>query len=193
MHWLPGAGGRALGHAGARAISVPLRGTLANPMTAPAEPADVESLDAIVSALYAAVSFPAGGKPDWERFRSLFSAHALMIRVDPHVTAKPAHQREGEAIRTTPVEHYIERTQSLIDGGSLSAFIERELVRRTEVFGDVAQVFSSYERSADGGDPRRGINSMQLVKDGTRWWITSVAWTDETNEMPLPSRYLPRP
>ncbi|MFV8754506.1 nuclear transport factor 2 family protein [Nannocystaceae bacterium ST9] len=154
--------------------------------------ADVDSLDGIVVALYASVSFPSGGAPDWARFRSLFDPAALMIRVDPRVTALAPSEREAPAMVASPVDAYIQRTQAIIDAGNLRSFEERELVRRTEVFGDVAQVFSSYERSADGGEVVRGVNSMQLVKDGVRWWIAAVAWTDESHDNPLPARLMPR-
>jgi hypothetical protein len=154
--------------------------------------ADVESLDGIVVALYASVSFPTDGAPDWVRFRGLFEPSALMIRIDPRLTVLPPEQREAPALLATPVEAYIQRTQAMIDAGNLRAFEERELVRRTEVFGDLAQVFSSYERCADGGQVVRGVNSMQMVKDGVRWWITAIAWTDETADNPLPARFLPR-
>lgn len=154
--------------------------------------ADVDSLDGIVSALYASVSFPTAGSPDWARFRSLFEPSALMIRVDPRVTALPPSERgDAAAFVAAPVDAYIQRTQALIEAGALRGFEERELVRRTEVFGDVAQVFSSYERSAEGSPIVRGVNSMQLVKDGARWWIAAVAWTDETHDNPLPARLAP--
>jgi hypothetical protein len=155
--------------------------------------ADVESLDGIVVALYASVSFPTSGAPDWARFRNLFEPSALMIRIDPRLTVLPPAEREAPALLATPVEAYIERTQAMIDAGNLRGFEERELVRRTEVFGDIAQVFSSYERCADGGQIVRGVNSMQLVKDGVRWWIAAIAWTDETPDNLLPARFLPRP
>jgi hypothetical protein len=161
--------------------------------SAMSSPADVDSLDAIVSALYASVSFPSGSSPDWARFRSLFQPSALMIRVDPRVTALPPSERsDAPALIATPVDAYIARTQALIDAGTLRGFEERELVRRTEVFGDVAQVFSSYERSVEGSPLVRGVNSMSLVKDGLRWWIAAVAWTDETPDNPLPARLVPR-
>lgn len=155
--------------------------------------ADVDSLDGIVVALYASVSFPTSGAPDWVRFRSLFDPAALMIRIDPRMTVLPPAERDAPALLATPVHAYIERTQAMIDAGNLGTFEERELVRRTEVFGDIAQVFSSYERSADGGPVVRGINSMHLVKDGVRWWIAAIAWTDETHDNPLPARFVPRP
>jgi hypothetical protein len=159
----------------------------------PADFSDVESLDAIVTALYDAVSFGQGARPNWDRFRSLFKPAALMVRVDPRLTAIPPRERgEDPAVRVSGIDDYVARTTAAIDSGALAAFSERELTRRTEVFADLAHVFSTYERSVEAGEGRRGINSMQLVKDGGRWWIVSVSWTDETDDGQLPSRYLPR-
>jgi hypothetical protein len=148
---------------------------------AAANSADVGSLDAIVNALYASVSFGAGGHPDWPRFRSLFNPAALMVRVDEH---------QQPAVRISSIDEYVARTTAAIESG-LTEFREYELTRRTEVFGDLAAVFSTYERSV-GQDVRRGINSVQLAKDGERWWVISVSWTDEIEPGTLPSRYLPR-
>lgn len=155
---------------------------------APADPNDVGSLDAIVNALYASVSFEVGAEPDWARFRSLFDPAALMVRVDPRLERSP----DEPVVRVSSIEEYVARTTAAIESGALTAFTERELTRRTEVFGDVAAVFSTYERSA-GQDMRRGINAFQLVKDGDRWWVISISWTDEVEHCMLPSRYLPRP
>ncbi|MFO7563374.1 MAG: hypothetical protein R6X02_12085 [Enhygromyxa sp.] len=162
------------------------------PSHPPADPADVESLDAIVTALYDSISFEQGDRPRWDRFCSLFQPTAVMVRVDPRLTAIPMREREDPAVRVSSIDDYVARTTAAIESGALPAFCERELTRRTEVFADLAQVFSTYERSAEGGELRRGINSMQLVKDGARWWIVSLSWADECEEGPLPSRYLPR-
>jgi hypothetical protein len=153
----------------------------------PADSADVGSLDAIVNALYASLSFEAGGQPDWPRFRSLFDPAALMVRVD----ARPAREHDEPAVRVSSIDDYVARTTAAIESGGLTEFSERELTRRTEVFGDLAAVFSTYERSV-AQDVRRGINSLQLAKDGERWWVISVSWTDEPEDGALPSRYLPR-
>jgi hypothetical protein len=154
---------------------------------AAADSADVGSLDAIVNALYASVSFETGGQPDWPRFRSLFDPAALMVRVD----ARHGAQTDEPAVRISSLDDYVARTTVAIEGGGLTDFRERELTRRTEVFGDLAAVFSTYERSV-GEEVRRGINSIQLAKDGERWWVISVSWTDEIEHGSLPSRYLPR-
>ena len=58
----------------------------------------------------------------------------------------------------------------------------------------MTHVFSTYEsrRAATDEAPfARGINSIQLFDDGTRWWIISVYWQGETPTIPLPATYLP--
>ena len=68
---------------------------------------------------------------------------------------------------------------------------ERELSRRTESYGDIAQVLSTFERTTSGG-LERGLNSVHLRHDGARWWIVSLVWTVEDPDRPLPTRYLRR-
>jgi hypothetical protein len=159
-----------------------------------ADSADVGSLDAIVNALYASLSFETGKQPDWPRFRSLFDPAALMVRVDPRLTRQHADtgtRPDQPPVRISSVDDFIARLTATIESGSLTEFSERELTRGTEVFGDLAAVFSTYERSI-GEEVRRGINSLQLVKDGERWWVISISWADEIEHCTLPSRYLPR-
>jgi hypothetical protein len=44
-----------------------------------ANPSDVASIDAIITAAYEVISGPAGKKRDWDRERSLFLSHARVI------------------------------------------------------------------------------------------------------------------
>lgn len=73
-------------------------------------------------------------------------------------------------------------------------FREREIARRAERFGHIAHVFSTYERGMET-EPTvvLGINSIQLLNDGTRWWVVSVSWEAERPDNPLPGRYLSTP
>ena len=45
----------------------------------PADPRDVESIDAIIAAAYDVISGPAGQKRDWNRERSLFYPGARIM------------------------------------------------------------------------------------------------------------------
>ena len=38
----------------------------------------------------------------------------------------------------------------------------------------------------------RGINSIQLMNDGERWWIINIFWMQESEEHPIPEAYLPQ-
>ncbi len=147
-----------------------------------AAPKDVESIDAIVTALYDVISGPAGKTRDWNRMRSLFIPDAKLM---------PTGKRpSGEvAMRLLGVNDFIATSGPLM---LEKGFTERELARRTEQFGHIAHVFSTYEgvMEKDASVHLRGINSIQLMNDGTRWWIVSVFWEAETPTMPLPKEYL---
>jgi len=72
-------------------------------------------------------------------------------------------------------------------------FFEREVHRVTRSYGNIAQVFSTYEerRTPDGPVNGRGVNALQLFWDGKRWWVASAIWFDEDPAHPIPPEYLP--
>jgi hypothetical protein len=154
----------------------------------PADPADVVSLDAIITAAYDGISGPAGKKRDWNRQRSLFVPGARLIP-----TAIKAGENEGVdlAPQILDVEQYIERVERFFEK---SGFYEKEIARRTEQFGRIAHVWSTYESRHSPDDPKpfmRGINSIQLFHDGSRWWIVSIYWQHESSDHPIPVKYTP--
>jgi hypothetical protein len=154
------------------------------PLTA--RPADVASIDAIIAAAYDVISGPAGQKRDWDRERSLFIPGARLI---PTATV-PGKNDVDLAPLVLDVEGYIARVEPLF---AKSGFYEKEIARKTEQFGQIAQVWSTYESRRDPNDPEpfmRGINSIQLFHDGARWWIVSVYWQHESAGHPIPEKYL---
>lgn len=87
-------------------------------------------------------------------------------------------------------EDYIKRVEPVF---AKEGFYEREVARRTEVFNNIAHVFSTYEAVHSKTDKKpflRGINSIQLLNDGKRWWVLNIFWQAETPENPLPPKYL---
>ena len=70
-------------------------------------------------------------------------------------------------------------------------FYEVELVSTVEVFGNMAQAWSSYEAKHDPADDvaeRRGINAIQFYKDASgRWRIISMIWDNEREGLALPA------
>jgi hypothetical protein len=139
------------------------------------KPDDVKSLDAILHALYDVISGPAGDR-DWNRLRSLFVPEARL--------ASAQKNKEG-SLFLADVEGYVKSA-----GGYFKThgFYEQAIVNRVQTFGNIAQVFSSYEsRNAPNEKPfARGVNSIQAFNDGSRWWVISILWDEETPTNPLP-------
>jgi hypothetical protein len=147
-------------------------------------PSDVASIDAIIMASYEVISGPAGQKRNWNRERSLFYPGARLIP-----TAKPG-ANDGLAPQMLDVDGFIARVEPYF---AENGFFEKEIARRTEQFGHIAHVWSTYEsrRDADDLEPfMSGINSIQLFYDGNRWWILSIYWQQESAEDPIPKKYL---
>lgn len=131
-------------------------------------PDEASSPERIIAVNYQLISGRADESRDWERWKTLFSPGARMIPIernsDGHATARVM----------TPDEYIASRTPILATGD----FYEWETARAERRAGRMAHVWSSYEaaRVPYGTPIRRGVNSIQLWNDGTRWWILSVTW-----------------
>ncbi|MEM7247896.1 MAG: nuclear transport factor 2 family protein [Acidobacteriota bacterium] len=128
---------------------------------------DVQSLDAIMSALYECISGPAGER-DWDRLNELFARDAKLIPLlpDDHGGLRPQYlSPQLFASQTAPYfrEH---------------DFYEVETSRDHQRFESLIQVFSRYEARHEPEGPAfaTGVNSVQVLDDGSRYWILNVAW-----------------
>ena len=161
----------------------------AAPAAAPAPPppvadsADVKTIDGIMRAVYDVISGDAGQARNWDRFRSLFAQGARLI---------PTGQRQNGSfgIRMLTPDDY-----ARLAGPNLErdGFHEVEIARRTETYGPVVHLFSTYEsrRARTDAQPfARGINSFQLMNDGARWYVVNIFWFNENQAFPIPARYL---
>jgi len=169
----------------AMAQTAPTPATAAVSAAPSAAPADVATPEAIVTALYDVISGDAGVARDWDRFRSLFHPAA---RLQP----TGVNPQGVGVVRTLTPEEYITRSGPMLVG---QGFHEREIARRVERFGHIAHVWSTYDSVRSLSDPApfmRGINSIQLFNDGSRWWVLSIYWQAETPEIPIPAEYLPQ-
>jgi hypothetical protein len=149
-----------------------------------AAPADTSSVNAIVTALYASVSHGPEYEPNWNRLRGLFLPKALVV---------PPKRSDAPALTILDVAAFEERIRKYIAGrrerGEALGFTEREIARIENRFGNVCQVFSTFETVRAPGDPApfaRGVHSIQLVDDGRRWWIAALVWDNEREDNPIP-------
>ncbi len=150
---------------------------------------DGASVDAVLAALYASVSHDEASRPDWERMRNLFLQVGMLI---------PPKNPRSDMFTVLDVDGFEQRVREGIASakqkGDPTSFFEKEIFRRTDCFGNVCQIFSTYESRRAPTDEKpfvRGINSIQLVYVGRRWWIASVAWDQERPDNPIPAQYLP--
>jgi hypothetical protein len=146
----------------------------------PAKTKDVNSIDSIMRAVYEAISGPQGAR-DWDRFRSIFLPQARFTEV--HKVPDGSF-----SVISWSVDEFVRDATEIF---SKEGFYENGIVNDSQRYGQMAQVFSSYEsRHAPAEKPfSRGINSMQLLNDGTRWWVVSIAWDSERPDNPLPARF----
>ena len=143
---------------------------------------DVISINSIINALYDVISGERGEERNWDRERNLFHSEArlIVVRKDDDGSLDTKVMTSGE---------FIQYAQPFLDGES---FFEYEIARKVEEFGHVVHVWSTFgsKNLIDDDKPHtRGINSIQLLHDGKRWWVMTVYWNKETHEFPLPKKY----
>lgn len=147
------------------------------------KPGDVASIDAILAAMYAVPAGDPGQARDWDRYRSLFAPDARLI------AARPGPDGAATAMFLT-IDNYIAVNRKYFEKGG---FRDKEVARQTRQFGNIAQVWSTFESRHSAADPEpyvRGINSIQLLKDGDRWWIVNVFWDLEGPGREIPEQFL---
>lgn len=145
--------------------------------TGPADPASA-SPATLARALYEIVSGPAGGAKDWARLRRLHAPGALITPT--------LHGEGGFLAAPQTLEQFIALNDKLF---GQRGFYENEVSQDVRVLGHVAHVWSAYEtrERPDGPARVRGVNTFQMLNDGTRWCILSATWDAETPAHPLPA------
>ncbi len=145
---------------------------------------DVASPEAIVTAAYEAIMRAPGENYNWPRFRSLFIPTANLI---------PNTEQSGGQFTVLSTEDFIARADAgtNIGGPNDRGFAEEAVHNIVEQYGDIAHVFSHYQKHFWEDDRifGRGINTFQLVKNDGRWWIVGIAWDETTGAGPIPQRY----
>ena len=143
------------------------------------------NIDQLIYSLYDVISGEKGTQRDWNRFVNLFTPDARLIPSRYHQSLS-----EGAYRVLSPQEYVLSVGKRLDEQG----FFEKEIFKKVEVYGSIAHVWSTYEsyHSLEDKIPfARGINSMQLIHDGKRWYFLQIYWLGETTENPIPAHYLP--
>lgn len=155
--------------------------TLCVQQTVQAQQPDFSSVDVLVKQLYGSIESGPQHNPDWSVFKQLFIPEARLGRI----------RDEGYEL-VTPAG-FAANYDTLRARGVIHRFKEHEIGRKTERFGNVMHVFSTYESdyaTNEGPQKARGINSIQLIRQDGRWWVATIIWDVETPDRPIPSQYL---
>lgn len=135
-----------------------------------------------ISALYQVVSGPAGQPRDWPLERLLLHPSARLMRTGLGDDGKPT-------MKVMDSEAYVRDTGPFFES---NGFFEKEVSCQIQQFGNIAHALSVYEARHDPADAqafKRGVNSIQLYNDGSRWWILSVLWDNERTGLTIPPEW----
>jgi predicted metalloprotease with PDZ domain len=145
-----------------------------------ADPKDVTEIDGVVKALYDVISGPPGQR-NWDRFKSLFYSGAKMGAI---VTTP-----QGKQYQKFSPDEYVKMNDLHF---KQIGFYEKELGRKVNTFGNIAQVFTTYEYTLESPQPvkQRGINSIELIRENNRWYILSLTWDEENDQNKITSDHL---
>jgi hypothetical protein len=148
-------------------------------------PEDVATIDGVVKAYYDIVSGPAGEARPWARDRALYLNLPSFRFVSLDVKA-------GGAVEVMAMDHAQFAEWADVDFVK-EGFFEQETHRVTQRAGNLVHVMSTYEsrRTPDGPVIAHGVNSLDLIWDGKRWWIAASVWQNQDPSLPLPPEFLP--
>ncbi len=142
---------------------------------------DVETLDGIMKAYYEVVSGATGSIPDWDRDLSIHIPDAQVIIM--------SDDGNGNVV---PNRMTIAGFHARIGDVRQSGFFEYEIHREVQQYGAMTHIWSTYEwkTEEDGPVGGRGINSIQLYNDGSRWWVAAEIF--DSRNKPVPKKYMPK-
>ena len=134
------------------------------------------TIDEIAATFFSIFCFEPGGQPDFEAVRALFIEQGLLIK------------NSGAEPEINDLSAFIEPRERLVADGQLTRLAEQELSATTQIFGNIAQRFSIYQKSGllnGQAFDTRGKKTIQLIKTQAGWKMVSVAWDDEREGLSL--------
>lgn len=141
--------------------------------------ADKAEIERIIHAAYAMISGPAGPR-DWTDQARYFHPDCRQIRTGVDADGVPWHRMFSPEAFRADVDVQLADTD----------FHEIALVNRIEVFGNIAQAWSSYEAKHhpdDARPERRGINGFHFYRGPAgHWQIIAMIWDNERDGIALP-------
>jgi len=110
-----------------------------------------------------------GRVPNVKEIKSIFIPKGILI----------SNTKDPAALYA--LDDFIRQREEMLTNGTLTNFCEREISHSTELFGNIAQRFSLYEKSGElNGEyfETKGMKTIQFIKVNGKWKMSSVAWCD---------------
>lgn len=141
----------------------------------------LSTIEGITNKMLEIISGPIGKERDWDEFRNLFTA-------DANFGSKTMGADGRERIGSRHLEEFVRNVGPLY---ARDGFEEYTIGLQIQEFNGIASAFQSfYCKNLTGTYENRGVNSYQLIYSQNRWWISSVLFTNETEDTPLPNELL---
>ena len=144
---------------------------------------DVRAIRDTLETLYRSFSFDGGRQADWELMRSLFVDGAAFV----------APIGAGETPRAVGADVFVNDFKRWIatspEGGT--GLHERITHARIDLFGNVAHAYVVFDGFLpdDGTVIKRGLDSIQLVRDRDVWRVASFTTHYASEDAPIPERF----
>lgn len=130
--------------------------------------ADVGEPSAVVDRAYELIGFAAGGEPDWQRFRELFTEPCVLaLRVFP----------DDAAVTVMDMSSYIHHQMQ--HGLGEEGYSETPGARTIDVIGDIAIVRQHFTMNFADAVSVRALDIFGLCRRQNEWRIVSIL--SETN------------
>ncbi len=141
--------------------------------------AEEKAINQAIEAVYAALSFEEGRKPDIEAVLSHFLPEATL------------YDYSGDTVQFVTISDYMAGFKAMADEGQINSVKVMEGGGETEFFGNIAHRLSVNVDYFNGSEEaERGVNSFQLIKVNGKWLINSLIWDVEKEGQPIPERYI---
>ena len=143
--------------------------------------------DGLIRALYRMVSFGPGPEPDWEMFREVVLPEAIVV----------FSPRGRQPMRVMGLAGFIQDWKEFFRDARLEdkGFTETIAAMKVDRFGGLAHAWVVFEPRIGGPDQParqiRGLDSIELSFDGTRWWVAAITTDFEGPSQQIPAGLVP--
>ncbi len=131
---------------------------------------DLKKIDRLTDTFFDLFTNKGDSKPKVNEIKNLFIPEGRII------------SNTSDCPEVYDLDAFISPREKILTDGTLTEFSEREVYSKTDIYRNVAQRFSFYEKSGVLNGKHfesRGVKTLQFVKLNEEWKMSSVAWSDE--------------